>query len=81
MIKYKKSTTDHYIYIKLFSDVTVSYITVSTDDVINNTNNEKAFTEITRVFEEYFETKIQEGYVLKHLNSRILRSPLGFSVD
>ena len=33
--KYNKSIIDHAIYIKVFSDGTVSYLTVSTDDVIN----------------------------------------------
>ena len=42
------------MYIKAFSAVTVSYPTVSTDDVLNNTNNETSFTEPTRVFEEQF---------------------------
>ena len=37
--KYNKSTIDHSIYIKVFSDGTVSYPTVSTNDVINNTTN------------------------------------------
>ena len=48
IINYKKSTIDHAIYIKVFTDGTVSYITVSTDDVLNTTNNENAFTELTR---------------------------------
>ena len=51
MINYKKSTIDHAIYIKVFSDVTVSYLTVSTDDVLNTNNNENAFTEPRRVFQ------------------------------
>ena len=38
-IKYKKITIDHAIYIKIFSDVTVSYPTVSTNDVIDTTDN------------------------------------------
>ena len=48
IIKYKKSTIDHAIYIKVFTDGTVPYLTVSTDDVINTTNNENAFPELTR---------------------------------
>ena len=40
ILKYKKSTIDYSIYIKVFTDGTVSYITVSTDDVINTTDNE-----------------------------------------
>ena len=56
------------VYIKVFSEVTVSYLTVSTDDVLNNTNNETAFTDLRRVFEEYSEIKYQEGSVLKCLN-------------
>ena len=45
-LKYKKITVDHDIYIKVFTDVTMYYSTFYTDDVINNTNNETAFTEI-----------------------------------
>ena len=50
IIKYKRRTIDHTIYIKVFTDGTVSYITVSTDDVINTINNETAFPELTRFF-------------------------------
>ena len=39
IIKYKKSTIDHSIYIKVFNDGTVSYLTVSTDDILNTTNS------------------------------------------
>ena len=76
-----KKTIDHYIYIKVFYDGTVSYIKVSTDDVINTNNNETEFTGLTRVFEEQFEMKVQKGSVLKYLNPRIFQSPIGFSVD
>ena len=65
----------------MFSDGTVSYITVSTDDFINTTNNETSFTEPTRYFEEHFEMKVQERSVLKYFNLRIFQSPIGFSVD
>ena len=41
ILKHKKIRIDHDIYIKVFSDGTVSYITVSTDDVINNNNDKK----------------------------------------
>ena len=57
ILKYKKSTIDHAIYIKFFDDGTVSYPTVSTDDVFNNTNNDNAFPELTRVFKEHFEIR------------------------
>ena len=40
ILKYKKITIDHAIYIKVFSDGTVSFLTVSTDDVINTTTKE-----------------------------------------
>ena len=49
ILKYKKSTIDRAIYIKVFTDGTVSYFTVSTDDVLNTTNNENAFPELTIV--------------------------------
>ena len=39
IIKYKKSTIYHSIYIKVFTYVTVSYFTVSDDDVLNTTTN------------------------------------------
>ena len=60
IIEYKKRTIDHAIYIKVFDDGTVSYLTVSTDDVLNTNNNENAFPELTRVFKEQFEMKLQE---------------------
>ena len=41
ILKYKESTIDHAIYIKVFSGGAVSYLTFSTDDVINTTNNDK----------------------------------------
>ena len=50
IIKYKKITIDHAIYIKVFSDGTVSYLTASTDDFLNTTNNENVFHELTRLF-------------------------------
>ena len=59
----------------------MSYITVSTDDVLNTTNNENTFTELTRVFKEQFDMKVQEGSVPKYLNFRIFQSPICFSVD
>ena len=65
ILEYKKSTIDHDIYIKVFDDGTVSYLTVSTDDVLNTTNNENAFPELTRVFKEHIEIKVQEGSILK----------------
>ena len=40
ILKYNKITIDNTIYIKVLSDVTVSYLMVSTDDVLNTTNNE-----------------------------------------
>ena len=49
ILKYNKYIIDHAIYIKFFSDVTVSYLIVSTDDVLNNINNETEFPELTRV--------------------------------
>ena len=38
ILKYNKIAIDNSIYIKVFSDVTVSYLTVSTDDFINTNN-------------------------------------------
>ena len=71
ILKYNKITIDHAIYIKVFTYGTVSYITFSTDDVINTTNSNTEFTELTRVFEEHFEMKVQELSVLTYLNFRI----------
>ena len=81
IIEYKKSTIDHAIYIKVFTYVVVSYLIVSTDNVLNTSNNEKAFPELTRVFKEHFEMKVQEGSVLKYLSFRICKSPFGFNID
>ena len=81
IIKYKKSKIDHAIYIKCFTDGTVSYLAVSTDYVLNTTTNEKSFPDLTRFFKEHFEIKVQEGSVIKYLNFRIFQSTLGFSID
>ena len=59
IFNYKKITIDHAVFIKVFADVTVSYITVSTDDVLNTTNNENLFPELKRVLKENFEMKVQ----------------------
>ena len=68
ILEYKKSTIDHDIYIKVFDDGIVSYLTVSTDDVLSTTNNENSFPELTRVFKEHFDMKVQEGSLLKYSN-------------
>ena len=81
IMKYKKITIDHAIYIKVFYDETVSYIMVSTDNFLSTINNETAFPELTRVFKERFEMKAQEGYLLKYLNFRVCQYPLSLSVD
>ena len=39
IIKHNKSTIDHAIYIKVFSELRVSYLMVYTDDVLDTTNN------------------------------------------
>ena len=49
----------------------MSYITVYTDDVLNNNNNETAFTELARAFEEAFEIKVHEVSLLKYPNFRV----------
>ena len=79
LLNIRKSTIDHAIYIKVLSDVKVSYLTVSTDDVINTTNNETEFHDLRRVFEEDFEIKLQEISVLKYLSLRMFLSPFVFS--
>ena len=81
ILKYKNSIVYHDIYIKVFTDGTVSYLTFSTDDVLNTINNQTAFTEPTIVFKEHFDVKLQQVSVLKYLNFRIFQYPLGFSVD
>ena len=39
ILKYKKSTIDHTIYNKVFTGVTMYYLTVYSDDVLNTNNN------------------------------------------
>ena len=50
ILKYNKSTIEHSIYIKVFSDGKVSYLMVYNDDVINITNDKTSFPELRRVF-------------------------------
>ena len=71
MTKYNKIKIDNAIYIKVFSDGKVFYLTVSNDDVLNNTHNEAVSLELRIVFEEAFEIKFQEISFLKYLNFRI----------
>ena len=59
ILKYKRITIDPNIYIKVFTDGKVSYLKVSADCVINTANNETAFPELTRFFEEHFEMKVK----------------------
>ena len=47
IMKYKKSTIDHAIYIKVFDDKTVPYLKVFVDDFINTTINETDFKELS----------------------------------
>ena len=81
ILKYNKITIDHDIYIKAFSDGTVSCLKVSTEDILNTNNNGASFPELTIIFEKHLEMKFQELSVLKYLNFRICKSPLGFIVD
>ena len=59
----------------------MSYLKFYTDDVLNTTTNETEFPELTRFFEEAFEIKYQEGYLLKYLNLQCIHYTTGFSVD
>ena len=68
ILKFNKSKIDHVIYIKEFSKKIVYYLTVCTDDVLDNKKSIPEFTELTQVFEKCFEIKIQEVSVLKYLN-------------
>ena len=51
ILKYRKTTIYHGIYIKVLSDGTVSYLIVYNDDVTNPTNNETAFPKLRSFFE------------------------------
>ena len=64
ILKYKKITIDNVIYIKVFYDQTVSYLTVPTDDVLNTTNNEKAFLELIRFLKKILILKSKKGMSL-----------------
>ena len=46
IVDYKRNIIYHYISMKLFSNGTVSYLTVSTYDVLNTTNNNEKFWEL-----------------------------------
>ena len=64
ILKYKNITIDHAINIKVFTDGTVSYLTVSTDDVLNDTNNYTAFTELTRFLKNTLKLKYKKDQFL-----------------
>ena len=54
ILVYNKITFDHDICIKVSADVTVSYLTLSTDDFLNTNKNNTEFPELRIVFEEGF---------------------------
>ena len=81
ILKYNKITIDHDTEIKVFSDGTVPYLTVSTDDVLKTTNNEIESPELRRVFKEDFGIKVHRLSVLKYPNFRICQYPIGLSID
>ena len=60
IIKYKKSTIDHDIYIEVLYDGAISYFTVSTDDGLNITTNYTVFTGPRKMFQGSSENKFQE---------------------
>ena len=64
ILKYKKIIIDHDIYIKFFSDGTVSYLTISTDDVINTTYNKTEFPELRRAFKKLSRLKSKKDMSL-----------------
>ena len=51
IIKYKKSTMYNAIYIKVLSNVTLSYSKGSKYDILNTTNNKIEFPELRRGLE------------------------------
>ena len=79
-MRYNKVTIYHAIYIKVFFYVNVSYLIVSTDYVINTTNNDTKFPELRIFFEEAFYIKVQEVCFLKYLTFSICQYPIGFIV-
>ena len=60
ILKYKISIIDHSIYINVFSGGNVYYLTLHTDVVLDNNNNETAFPEPINVFQEALVKKIKE---------------------
>ena len=58
ILNYREIIIDDDLYLNIFSYGNMTYIRVSTYDVLHCTNNETAFTELRRVFEEAFDMKI-----------------------
>ena len=58
LLKHQKITIDHAIYIEVFYDGNSYYLRVTTDDFLNDTNTETAFTEPIKVFQEESEINI-----------------------
>ena len=57
IISYKSSVIDYSIYVKLFSNGTVSYLTFPIDDLLYTKSNDNGFQELKNVFEETFESR------------------------
>ena len=67
ILQYNKRTIDHAIYIKVFSDETASYLTVSTDNVLDTNNNATAFIETRKLFREDLRLKSKKDMCLNTL--------------
>ena len=64
ILKYNKITIDHVIYIEVFSDGTVSYITVSNDNFINTTTKYTSFPELRRFLKKVLRLKSKKDMSL-----------------
>ena len=72
-MKQNKGTIDHAIYIKVLYDGMLSYLTVSTDDVLNTNNNKTEFLELRRSLKNLL--RLSSNYCTLAMN---IRSYTGF---
>ena len=62
-------------------DDTLSYIYLTTDDIILDTTQEQQYHHLCKALHSYFDYTTQQGMQLKFLNLRIIQSQAGISID
>ena len=77
---WKPNSTCRGVWVYVKNNVT-AYINLSTDDIIDMSKSEWPIDKLQNRFGDLFSFKIKRGIELQFLNSRIIQSEYGISID